>query len=352
MTVKIGDKIKALRRKLDVTQERLAEYLGITPQAVSRWESGGSYPDIEMLPALADFFGVTADELLCIDAGRRDARVNDYKQRGTQLINSGKFEDAIALFRQAVGEFPSSFALWEEFACALGCKNDCSEPNADELGEAVAICERIIADCTDDNLRYHALEMLCSMYSQHNEPEKVLEIAEKMPPMTYCRENLKAFYIGGEHNVLDYIESLVDTTIIMMRDAANGDWYTQGEKVAVTEKAIALIRLVLGEDCLFYHTRLADAYNKLSRLHAERGESGAALDALELAARHAELYDARPEADRYTTTVLMRRRVYTPDVFHEGDVSAREYLRRWTESRAFDILRDEPRFRAVTERLS
>jgi len=56
MMIKVGGKIKSLRNKNDVTQERLAENLGITAQAISRWESGSCYPDIENLPAIADFF--------------------------------------------------------------------------------------------------------------------------------------------------------------------------------------------------------------------------------------------------------------------------------------------------------
>ena len=51
MIIKIGEKVKLLRKKNDVTQDRLAEYLGITAQAISRWESETCYPDIELLPA-------------------------------------------------------------------------------------------------------------------------------------------------------------------------------------------------------------------------------------------------------------------------------------------------------------
>ena len=58
----IGKKIGELRREREFTQEDLAKELGISAQAVSKWENGGA-PDIEMLPALADFFGVSIDYL-------------------------------------------------------------------------------------------------------------------------------------------------------------------------------------------------------------------------------------------------------------------------------------------------
>ena len=64
MNIKIGANIKKLRTENNITQDALATAIGVTPQAVSRWESEGGYPDIELLPALADFFSVSVDELI------------------------------------------------------------------------------------------------------------------------------------------------------------------------------------------------------------------------------------------------------------------------------------------------
>ena len=64
MKLNIGNNIRTLRRAADMTQEELADRLGVTYQSVSRWENGGTYPDMELLPAIADIFGVTVDHLL------------------------------------------------------------------------------------------------------------------------------------------------------------------------------------------------------------------------------------------------------------------------------------------------
>lgn len=62
--LKIGEKIKELRKSQDITQEKLADYLNISYQAVSKWENGLALPELSLIPALSNFFGVTSDYLL------------------------------------------------------------------------------------------------------------------------------------------------------------------------------------------------------------------------------------------------------------------------------------------------
>jgi len=72
MKVKIGEKIRELRKQRDVTQEQLAAFLGVTNQAVSKWESENGYPDIEYVVPIAEFFKVTTDFLLDYNPARID----------------------------------------------------------------------------------------------------------------------------------------------------------------------------------------------------------------------------------------------------------------------------------------
>ena len=58
MKLNIGNNIRTLRRSKDMTQDELAEKLGVTFQTINRWENGGTYPDMELLPVLAGIFDV------------------------------------------------------------------------------------------------------------------------------------------------------------------------------------------------------------------------------------------------------------------------------------------------------
>ena len=62
--MKFNDKLTALRKQKGMSQEQLAELLGVSRQAVSRWECGASCPDITLLPIIADYFNVSIDYLL------------------------------------------------------------------------------------------------------------------------------------------------------------------------------------------------------------------------------------------------------------------------------------------------
>ena len=62
--MKINEKIAALRKQKGITQGELAQELGVTNQSVSKWESGQCCPDIQLLPDMARYFGVSIDELM------------------------------------------------------------------------------------------------------------------------------------------------------------------------------------------------------------------------------------------------------------------------------------------------
>ena len=119
MILKIGETIKTLRHRDGRTQEHLATSLGVTFQAVSRWESGNGYPDMELIPAIANYFHVTIDQLFGYD-NDRDIRVRTLIATADKTVrNGGELGDCIADLRAGVAEFPTEAEIWVRLGYAL-----------------------------------------------------------------------------------------------------------------------------------------------------------------------------------------------------------------------------------------
>ena len=75
MAIYLSEKLKQFRKARNLTQEQVADIFNVSPQTVSRWETGTNLPDIDMLPAIADFFEATVDDLLGVDIAKKEARI-------------------------------------------------------------------------------------------------------------------------------------------------------------------------------------------------------------------------------------------------------------------------------------
>ena len=99
MTENMGKQIRAGRQRSALTQERLAETLGVTPQAVSKWERGESLPDIALLPELSAALGLTLDELFESSAETHLRRIQQ-RMENEPRMSLESFRQAEAQLRQ------------------------------------------------------------------------------------------------------------------------------------------------------------------------------------------------------------------------------------------------------------
>lgn len=104
MELNFGENIKRLRRNRDLTQEALADALGVSAQSVSKWECAYGYPDITQLPAIANFFGVTIDELLSNDKDGKEAQLKKYVETVKQFEHG--CDEQIAFMTEYYRRYP------------------------------------------------------------------------------------------------------------------------------------------------------------------------------------------------------------------------------------------------------
>nr|EGT4072435.1 XRE family transcriptional regulator [Clostridioides difficile] len=189
MQIKIGKVIQRLRKERNLTQEQLAKFIGVSTPAVSKWESGNSYPDIELLPLLADFFNVSIDKLLNykIDLSEEevmkiykelesgfarieiDLSTEEPKEEFRQDLESVK-----KLSNMYIEKYPKSYLLKLRI-CSLyqmySYKFGKSELN-DRVKETTNILEDIVRNTDDIQIKETALIILSNAYCMLEDYEK------------------------------------------------------------------------------------------------------------------------------------------------------------------------------------
>ena len=147
----IAEKIRTLRKERGITQDEIAAALRVSFQSVSRWENGQTYPDIELIPKIAAYFGVTTDELLVekdesVLREERERRISRYHTDiRAEKDSTGKFELAMKAFR----EFPDEYWFASDALRALTHGN--AKPREEAL-PVVRELANILLNQTKDRL--------------------------------------------------------------------------------------------------------------------------------------------------------------------------------------------------------
>jgi len=185
MPTHFSEKFKQLRKHHDLTQEEIADIFHVSPQSVSRWETGANYPDTEMLPHIAIFFKVTVDELLGTELIAGEEKAKEYITDIRNLLNSGKLADAIETARQAAKEYPSNTSVHYHLVQALSAA--CSEhtPDFEEntkkyKDEIIAISERIISLTDYKSSLGHRVQLI-QQYARWGMKEEAKQLLDTLP---------------------------------------------------------------------------------------------------------------------------------------------------------------------------
>lgn len=114
MNINLAEQLKTLRKEKNISQEKLAAFLGISYQAISKWENGNAYPDIQLLPDIARFFGITIDELLQIEKLDEQALFDEYVSKAEMLFRNGEdMEKILHLWKEAYQKMPNNIQVKE-----------------------------------------------------------------------------------------------------------------------------------------------------------------------------------------------------------------------------------------------
>ncbi len=311
MTVYFGENLKKLRKANALTQEALADFLGVSFQTISKWERAETYPDITVLPVIADFFGVSVDDLLCTDTAQKDVKISHY----LSLYDSMQLKDAAAVFtefQKAVKEFPNEYPLLVRYMELLLLemqrlkKDECVRLSS----EVEAAYYKIQRYCTDDSIRIRAKRLMFDdlmwKYQCLGFDEKYKQQAEtilsSMPSLNDSREYTALFlHCSLEDWYIHYREAIEELSYLLQNTVVGyyyyDDRYSVQDKIRVILLMNRLIQLLDTEENLTKN-RIHLIYNNghLGHLYAEIGDTENALKYLRLAAVQAIDFDVLPDS--------------------------------------------------------
>lgn len=144
MNTNLSDSIKRLRKEKNLTQDDIASMLGVSYQAVSRWETGASYPDVELLPALASLFDVSLDTLFCMDKKSEETKIRQFETECHELTST---DDKIKLIKKYIAELPGNAYL--KYRLLSEYKNSGMQYSKSKLHEMRKLCQFVVDHTTD-----------------------------------------------------------------------------------------------------------------------------------------------------------------------------------------------------------
>ena len=363
MKLSIGENIKLFRKAKDITQEQLAEMLNVSSQSVSRWELDICYPDMELLPMLAEIFEITVDKLLGVDNIAEKKKVDEYLNRFQVAINQGKIDECISIAREGVAEYPNNYALLNKLMYALFVSGDDTgnisnwKENMENYdAEITSLGERIMKYCPDQNIRLEAISRLAFNHCEQGRKEIGKQIYEMLPPMILCREN-QMWWSLEEDEKTSFLQKQIKKSYDMLYGfiwlLATCGKLSPTDSLSVIKKAEELNNLITdGKQYNIDSWGNSRIHYDKAKLYSKIGCKKSVYEQLELAARKAIDFDNRPETEEYNSLLLGNVTEKRID-FETADTRPLTRIMRdkWLSDNAFDSIRNTPEFEKIISML-
>ena len=363
MKLNIGETIKKLRKEKEITQDEFAEVLGVSCQSVSRWETGSCYPDIELIPAIAAFFGTSSDKLMGVDEITEKENVEKYLERFQQAISKGEIDECISIAREGVREYPNNYVLLNKLMYALFGSGD-DDGNIPEWkenmekydSEIIALGERIMKYCPDINLRLEAASRLAFHHILHGRKELGKKIYETFPPMELSKER-QMWWALEKHEKLPFLRDAIKQSYEFLKSFI---WLLADADVVDAEtERIAITKIFELEELILDGNRPKNAWGDvwldfdIAKRYALMGDYGNMYKHLHLAVDEAKAFDSRPDEQKYSSVLVGEITERRLDFETSDTRPLCEILRdKWLIHDELDPVRDSKEFQDIIKSLS
>jgi len=354
----IGTMIRQLRREKDLTQEQLAEYLGITARAISQWETDRTAPDLSQLPLLCNLFNVTSDTLLGIDISSKQNKIDEIYNAAYEVACSGDHINSIAMWLEGIRQYPDSYKLIGQYIDEVYMYSYMLENKEEHIERALSYIDRIILECTDSQIRNEAITTACMWYPKIEKTEKALELANTMPNVTsadmlvYIHTGTKKHETWRENIMGDFTHAIGDLSAYAKSTDDNGnDIFTDDEKLSLCEKQIEMFKLFFEKKDYMFHSQYIEIpYRHMAWIYSGKRNIEKTISCLSKAAQYAAIFDTY-DHEAQQQSLIARGNIPGGVWWHDGHNRSYDVLN-WIQTDSdFDFVRELSDFQQIIESL-
>ena len=286
MQLELGQKIRELRHRDGRTQEMLADALGVTSQAISRWEANGGYPDLALIPSIANYFNISIDELFGYSKERQEKLKSIIDQAEEALNAQIDMTETVKMLRSAAEEFPSEpqvlvklgYALslcgWQKFGgrsytvAGSDYAHEDTEYNSQNTywQEEVKVFEKALSMDIPQNDRDTITRMLVEVCAKMGYTEKAKALAFNQASLDVCREILLTRATDADEQDRYQGEAI----IALLSKIKSVIWYSVMTKVSLFTDQVGrdiLLSLAHFYEAVFSDGRCGEAHNDLTEIY-------------------------------------------------------------------------------------
>jgi transcriptional regulator with XRE-family HTH domain len=314
----MANNLKRLRKQREITQEDLADFIGVSFQAVSKWERNEGFPDITILPVIANFFDVSLDELVGMNEIKNQAKFDEIKEQHDKLTSAGKIKEDIDLLREALKIFPNDYYLLAELASSLDFHVDCTDDEKKKnREEAIKISERILEFCTDPVIRSNVQSNMCHALERIGNKKRAIELAEKLPNIYKTKEFTLNKFLERDKQIEECQKAIEKLAwgFFWQIDLLAGKWqhplvdehehYTAEQAIKLYQKIIEIYNIVYDEgDYYFSNCYLQHISEQIAQVYIRIGKVDESITNLEKSAEYAIAYDTLPEMNNHKSLLV------------------------------------------------
>lgn len=232
----IGVKIRELRKRRGVTQEQLANSIGISFQAVSKWENGVALPDISLVTVLASYFGVSTDELLDFSLKELEKKVSEICRESYEYRESDP-KKAREILEEGLKQYPENDILLNNLLYVS------SGPD-----ETIKIASALIENTAQSDVKYDALRFLAYAYKEKGDLLSAEAAVEQIPEIYFTKLTEVAYLLEGKakHDAAQKQKHISFENLIQMMWKLAECYEADGkidDAIAETEKALEFVKL-------------------------------------------------------------------------------------------------------------